>query len=207
MTSVVELFPKSQKLSYDSRQQLSQVQNGVMHASELFLSLDELNNQLSIMESLIHKETPAKREMWRRKILELREDASSIRRQGEYYNRMVTAGARQKQEREELMRRRRVRKGGGDDYENAMNDLADESQSIEQSHQMVGEIIASGQASLIGLVEQRLQSAKRALLDIGNKLGLSNSTMRIIERRDITDAYLVFGGMIVTLLVIYFVWF
>mmetsp|Transcript_28524 Transcript_28524/g.42695 ORF Transcript_28524/g.42695 Transcript_28524/m.42695 type:complete len:203 (+) Transcript_28524:64-672(+) len=170
MTSVVELFPKSQKLSYDSRQQLSQVQNGVMHASELFLSLDELNNQLSIMESLIHKETPAKREMWRRKILELREDASSIRRQGEYYNRMVTAGARQKQEREELMRRRRVRKGGGDDYENAMNDLADESQSIEQSHQMVGEIIASGQASLARLVEQRqrLQGIKRALLDIGN---------------------------------------
>mmetsp|Transcript_29545 Transcript_29545/g.39310 ORF Transcript_29545/g.39310 Transcript_29545/m.39310 type:complete len:206 (+) Transcript_29545:240-857(+) len=172
-----------------------------MHASELFLSLDELNNQLSIMESLIHKETPAKREMWRRKILELREDASSIRRQGEYYNRMVTAGARQKQEREELMRRRRVRKGGGDDYENAMNDLADESQSIEQSHQMVGEIIASGQASLTGLVgqRQRLRGAKRVLLDIGNKLGLSNSTMRTTEQRDITDTYLVFGRMIVML--------
>jgi hypothetical protein len=36
---------------------------------------------------------------------------------------------------------------------------------------------------------------------MGNKLGLTQSTMRIIERRDITDAYLVFGGMIVTLLV------
>jgi Golgi SNAP receptor complex protein 2 len=31
--------------------------------------------------------------------------------------------------------------------------------------------------------------------------------MRMIERRDATDAYLVFGGMIVTLLVIYFLYF
>mmetsp|Transcript_28527 Transcript_28527/g.42701 ORF Transcript_28527/g.42701 Transcript_28527/m.42701 type:complete len:87 (+) Transcript_28527:64-324(+) len=83
MTSVVELFPKSQKLSYDSRQQLSQVQNGVMHASELFLSLEELNNQ--------------------QKFLELRKDANSICHMGQYYNCMVTAGVQQRQEQEELM--------------------------------------------------------------------------------------------------------
>ena len=47
----------------------------------------------------------------------------------------------------------------------------------------------------------------RKMLDIGNKIGLSNSTMRMIERRDATDAYLVFGGMVVTLLVIYFLYF
>ena len=47
----------------------------------------------------------------------------------------------------------------------------------------------------------------RKMFDIGNKVGLSNSTMRMIERRDVTDAYLVFGGMIVTLLVIYFLYF
>jgi hypothetical protein len=44
---------------------------------------------------------------------------------------------------------------GEGDYKNDMNSLADESQSIEQSHHMVGEIIASRQANLTGLVEQR----------------------------------------------------
>ena len=38
-------------------------------------------------------------------------------------------------------------------------------------------------------------------------MGLSNATMRIIERRDVTDAYLVFAGMVVTLIVIYICWF
>lgn len=38
-----QLFPKSRKLAYDSRQSLSQVQNGIKCPSELFLSLDELS--------------------------------------------------------------------------------------------------------------------------------------------------------------------
>jgi Golgi SNAP receptor complex protein 2 len=70
-------------------------------------------------------------------------------------------------------------------------------------------LIDQGQASLNGLIEQRqrLRGVNRMVFDIGNRLGLSQSTMKIIERRDITDAYLVAGGMIVTILVIYFVWF
>jgi len=40
-----------------------------------------------------------------------------------------------------------------------------------------------------------------------NKLGLSNSLMRIVERRDVTDAYLVLGGMVLTIIVLYLCWF
>ena len=201
-----QLFPKCRKLAYDARQQLSQVQNGVLYPSELYLSLDELERQLDIMDNLVTRETPAQREVWKRKILELREDARSTRRQGEHYDRMVHANVRQQRERDELLTRRRRRGTGG---EHDMNKLAEEAQSLDQSQMMVGELLASGQASLSGLVEQRqrLRGVKRVVLDIGNRLGLSNSTMRIIERRDITDAYLVFGGMIITCIVIYLCWF
>mgnify|MGYP003754783281 CR=1 FL=1 len=80
---------------------------------------------------------------------------------------------------------------------------------MSQSQYMVGDLIGSGEASLIGLREQRekLRGVNRLLFDIGNKVGLSNATMRIIERRDVTDAYLVFAGMVVTLIVIYICWF
>mmetsp|Transcript_20059 Transcript_20059/g.57588 ORF Transcript_20059/g.57588 Transcript_20059/m.57588 type:complete len:214 (-) Transcript_20059:685-1326(-) len=211
MTSINELFPKCRKLAYDSRQQMSQVQNGSMHASDLFFSLDELGRQLSIMEQLVVRETPAQREVWRRKILELREDAQSIRRQAQYYDRMVNTNQRQQREREDLMRRRRVRKNnyGGDVSQQDVNNLTDEASSLSQSQYMVGDLIGSGEASLIGLREQRekLRGVNRLLFDIGNKVGLSNATMRIIERRDVTDAYLVFAGMVVTLIVIYICWF
>ena len=121
MTSVVELFPKSRKLAYDSRQKLSQVQNRIIYPSELFLSLDELSRQLGIMESLVERETPAQREMWRRKIKELREDAVAIRKQGEYFDRVVSANYRQEQERNQLMARRRRRAKGNETDEQNYN--------------------------------------------------------------------------------------
>lgn len=49
-TAQQQLFPKSRKLAYDSRQQLSQVQNGLICPSELFLSLDELSRYVVIVE-------------------------------------------------------------------------------------------------------------------------------------------------------------
>ncbi|KAL7438035.1 hypothetical protein ACHAXH_003311 [Discostella pseudostelligera] len=210
MTSIVELFPKLRKLAYDSRQQLSQVQNGLLCASELFLSLDELYRQLDMMENLALKETPAQREMWKRKILELREDSQSIRRQGEHYDRMVSAGVRQRRERDELLaRRRHNRTNGGGGNVDEMQQLAEEADSLANSQGMMNELLASGQANLSNLVGQRsrMRWVNRKMFDIGNKIGLSNSTMRMIEKRDATDAYLVLGGMIVTVLVIYFLYF
>ena len=209
MTSIVELFPKCRKLAYDSRQQLSQVQNGILYASELFLSLDELNTQLDIMEKLVLRETPAQREVWRRKIQELREDGIAIRRNGEHYDRVANSSVRHQKERDELLTRRRQRKGYSNTEEQDLANLADEAQSWQQSQYMVSDLIGQGEASLAGLVNQRRQlgGVTRFLGQIGDSLGISNSTMKIIERRDVTDAYFVLGGCIITCIVIYFVWF
>lgn len=207
MTSINELFPKCRKLAYDSRQQLAQVQHGNLPASELYLVLEELQRQLDCMDQLSLNETPANREMWKRKIAEIRQESTSLRQQGQAAERELRnrVGSYQR-EREELMLRRRKR-GGGEESE--MNDLADEGKSLDQSHLMVNELLNVGEASLTGLVgqRQRLRGVRRVLGGIDNRLGLSQSTMRIIERRDITDAYLVAAGMVVTCLVIYFVWF
>ncbi|KAL3807721.1 hypothetical protein ACHAXA_008294, partial [Cyclostephanos tholiformis] len=197
--------------AYDSRQHLSQVQNGLICPSELFLSLDELSRQLDLMENLAQRETPAQREIWKRKILELREDGQSIRRQGEHYDRMVSAGVRRRRERDELLlaRRRDNRRMGGGDDDDEMQQLTEEADSLANSRGMMNELLATGANTLTGLVGQRsrMRWVNRKMLDIGNKIGLSNSTMRMIERRDATDAYLVFGGMVVTMLVIYFLYF
>jgi Golgi SNAP receptor complex protein 2 len=209
MTSIVELFPKSRKLAYDSRQLLCQLQNGQISASELFLSVEELGRQLDIMEGMLPRETPAQRQVWTMKLKELREEGASVRRQGEYYNRIVMQQTKYEKERQDLLALRRRRKGSSSGTTEDMNNLAEESNSWVSSHTMVSEIIGSGQASLSSLVEQRqrLKGIKRVVFQITNKLGLSNSLMRIVERRDATDAYLVIGGMILTLIVLYLCWF
>lgn len=209
MTSVVELFPKSRKLAYDLRQQLSQVQNNIISTSVLNITADELKRQLDMLEQLLHRETPAQREMWRRKILELREEALSIQRQSDYYHRMVNANVRIQKEREELLTRRRRRKNEGlGDQESTMQNMTKESQSLESSHNMVGELLINGQEQLTSLVDQRnrMRGIKRTVLNMGNKIGLSNATMEKIKNMDETDGYLVLGGMVLTLFVIYIFW-
>jgi len=197
-------------LAYDTHQQLLQVQNNITSPSELNISLDELNNQVEILEKLINNEPPAQREVWKRKLFELREDSSSIQRQGAYYDHMVNANTKTQGERQQLLKRRkRVRDNGTvGDAENGMRNLADESDSLSQSKNTVNELLHSGEAQLSTLLNQRrrMKGVKRLVLEIGNKLGLTNQTMKIIHRRDATDAYFVFGGMFLTCCVFHIVW-
>lgn len=162
------------------------------------------------MENLLYRETASQRDMWNYKIEDLREQERSIRKQGTFHDRMVSANVLHQRERDELLSRRRTRNSNGnDDNRRDMDNLVKEDESLSQSRSMVLELIDSGSASLNSLVTQRsrLKGVRRVMLDIGNKLGLSNSTMRIIERRDVTDAYLVLAGMFITLVVIYMLWF
>jgi golgi SNAP receptor complex member 2 len=224
MTSIVELFPKCRKLAYDARQQLALTAAATTHGnhsssvSELHLVLEELNRQLDSMDDLVGRETPAQRTVWKRKIAELRQEsatlsaaatataASSCRsRAGRSGGGTTTTSTLYQTEREELLHRRRKRL----DDEGELQSLAAESQSLATSQNMVLDILSSGSASLQELQQQRqrLRGVTRVVADIGSALGLSQATMRIIERRDITDAYFVAAGMVVTLIVLYLTWF
>jgi len=204
-----KLFPKCRKLAYDARQQLTQVQNGTMHSQDLLCSLDELSNQLDMMNKLVLREAPAQREVWKRKIQELREGSVTIRREADSYDRIVNTNFRHQKERNELLTRRRRRKEYSTMEERDNLNLADENKSWNQSQYMVNGLIANGETSLNTLIEQRkrMTGVMKFLGQIDDRLGISNSTMKVIERRDITDAYFVMGGCAITCMVIYFTWF
>lgn len=65
-------------------------------------------------------------------------------------------------------------------------------------------MLRTGSGILESLRDQRntLKGAQRRIMDIANTLGLSNTTMRLIERRAHEDKYILFGGMVITLLII-----
>lgn len=201
MASIGELFPKCRKLAYDARQQLALLHSSNSTTTELYLTIEELNRQLDVMEDLLLKETTAQRPIWKHKIQELRQEAAQLQQQGQQ---QVQTSQYQRQ-RDELLRRRRKNPQDNDD----LTHLAEESHSLESSRYAVMGLISQADASYQELVEQRqrLRGVRKIVVDIGSALGITQSTMRIIERRDITDAYLVAAGMVITLLVIYFVWF
>lgn len=82
--------------------------------------------------------------------------------------------------------------------------------SMTNAHHGVDEMLDTGNNVMNSLRSQRdiLKGAHKRIMDIGNTLGLSNHTMKLIERRIKEDKYVLFIGMAVTiftiLLVIYY---
>jgi len=153
------------------------------------------------------RESPAQRQVWQRKIAELRQESQSLQQQGAITSSNSSNSSLYQSQRDELMLRRRKRNPNAN--ESDLQNLTGEAESLQSSDTMVLDLLATGEASYENLQQQRarLRGVTRVVFDIGSALGLSQSTMRIIERRDITDAYLVAAGMVVTLIVLYFTWF
>lgn len=76
--------------------------------------------------------------------------------------------------------------------------------NFQNANRGVDDMLQSGSGILENLRDQRttIKGAHRRMMDIANTLGLSNTTMRLIERRAYQDKYILFGGMLITLLVI-----
>jgi golgi SNAP receptor complex member 2 len=180
--------------------------------SELYMVLDELNKQLDCMDELVLSELPEQRMVWKRKIYEIRQEIQTIRQQGYQMEMSQKKISSYTNDRNELLRQRK-KKGSIDDNNNNstnhLQNLTEESTSLQQSQYMVTNIIQQGQSNLYQLIEQRqkLYGVNRIMASIDDRLGITAMTMKIIERRDITDAYFVVVGMIITCLVIYFAWF
>lgn len=66
MTSIVELFPKARKLTFNLQTLLQYVEKGHASPDDAGMNLDELGRQLDVLESLVGQERPAQREDWRR---------------------------------------------------------------------------------------------------------------------------------------------
>ncbi|XP_071516785.1 Golgi SNAP receptor complex member 2 isoform X2 [Panulirus ornatus] len=76
----------------------------------------------------------------------------------------------------------------------------------QDANRNVEELLGAGANILQGLRDQgsTLKGAHKRVLDLANTLGLSNTVMRMIERRSTQDKYILFAGMVIVLLCLYF---
>ena len=86
--------------------------------------------------------------------------------------------------------------------------------ALQQNQRMHGatknldELLYTGNNILSNLREQggMLKSVQKKVLDVMNILGLSNTVLRFIERRSHQDKFILFGGMILTCIVMLLVY-
>lgn len=76
--------------------------------------------------------------------------------------------------------------------------------SLQNSHKGIDEMIYTGSNTLELLRSQRmtLKGAQRKIMDMANTLGLSNHTMKLIEKRVQEDKVILILGIVITLTVI-----
>lgn len=86
--------------------------------------------------------------------------------------------------------------------------LDEEGQSYDRSSRKVGGLMDSAYGAMHELSAQRemLKGTQRRVLDMLTTLGVSRSTIRVIEQRNVVDRAMVWGGMGITTVALYLLW-
>ncbi|KAI3648090.1 hypothetical protein MP228_005944 [Amoeboaphelidium protococcarum] len=79
--------------------------------------------------------------------------------------------------------------------------------SVNRSMVMVDQYIEMGNASLDRIRQQgfTLKNAQRKVYDVANQLGVSNETIRWMERRTTEDKWIFWGGVLITSIIVFIV--
>ena len=210
MISLSELFPEEKRRLHELENQINELERGggggggssTIQLSDIRISVSEMSRRLDDLEKLVNKESKTRRSDMKRRFLHLKSTYDNIVLSLENYDK------RRYQKDYSLQKHELFGK-----YSNIDPELADiemsENASLEKSNVMLSEYLTNGKETLMELISQRerLKSVQKKVFDILNLLGISNSIMRAVEKRDFNDKWIVFAGMILILFILAFVFF
>jgi Golgi SNAP receptor complex protein 2 len=166
----------------------------------------DLRSTVGKMRDLLANLPAANRATWDRRVMNLENDASSMQGQVDKQIGHLYRHEREEQNRKALFGERANAKAGPqDDHSAALNERS----SLQKSSEMLDDILGQGKGILDSLVSQNnvLKNAKKKLLDVASAIGVSNSLVGVIDRRQTADKWLVYGGMALTLFILFSLWY
>lgn len=156
---------------------------------------------------------------WERKVENVQQRNEGLKDAFQRIRSKQSARRREEQEREALFHRSRGKNQDGFDPESGEPSTSDQIRkeeydrnahlSIQRSSRNLEETFAVGAAILSSMSDQRdrIKQAQRKALDVLHTVGLSDSLLRLIERRQTMDKIIVYGGMIALLLFVVLLWY
>lgn len=199
-----ELLPEEKRRLHELELQFNEVERGASysHINDVSLGLSEMCMRFDQLDKLVQSEPKDRREDCKRRITHLRNSHQHIKISLESWikrNSQYNFDAQKK----DLF-------GGADLEGGTMREsVIAENSSLGHSSRMMSDYLATGQETLSNLLSQRerLKSVQRKVFDILNYLGLSNTIIKNVERRDSVDKWIVYAGMFFILLLIFLVYF
>lgn len=174
--------------------------------NDVQVRIDEIVSNCERLEILVNKEPPTRRANAKLRVDQLRYDCQHL--QGAMRNVQHKRYLKQEEERErEALLATDF--APNDAATSIMIDAAlQHNQQLTNSHRGIDELLYTGGNIISNIREQRvsLKGAHKKMLDLANTLGLSNTVLRLIERRSHQDKFILFGGMILTCIIMWLVW-
>ncbi|CAH8264973.1 unnamed protein product [Arabidopsis lyrata] len=189
----IERLERFESSSMDSPDLASSVKRDITEVRSLCSNMDALWRSIPVK---------SQRDLWRRKTEQVGEEAEYLNQSLEKYMSRNQRKMLEAKERADLLGRA---SGEGAHILQIYDEEAQAMNSVKNSKRMLEESFSSGVAILSKYAEQRdrLKSAQRKALDVLNTVGLSNSVLRLIERRNRVDTWIKYAGMIATLVILY----
>ncbi|CAD5120462.1 DgyrCDS9029 [Dimorphilus gyrociliatus] len=166
------------------------------------------------LELMVHKEIPSRRQSTKLKVDQLKYDCQHLQAAMRSILLKRCRKEEERRDKEALLSRRyttndsRNSTYGSDDTSIEMGAALDHNSRLLNANNQVDQLIDTGTAIMISVRNQysSLKTAKQKILDVTNMLGLSNTVMRLIERRTHQDKFILYGGMIFCLIIFFLIW-
>uniref|UniRef100_A0A7S4C436 Membrin n=1 Tax=Chrysotila carterae TaxID=13221 RepID=A0A7S4C436_CHRCT len=170
--------------------------------SSISQHLNALAREVHALEALLPGEG-ARRSLWRKRISHLQDESASQRAALSKFAARIHMRQREQEEREQLIQR--VKSSG--EHAISIDYHASEKSSLSQADAQLDSLTSNATSVLSALRTQSasLKGVQRKLLDFTHTLGLSDTVMRIIESRQFWDKVILYGGMLLTIWLLWFV--
>ena len=164
--------------------------------------LETLWSNAGRLDLLAGKEPVARRQAARQRVEQLKYDMQHLSAALQSVVNRAELRARQERDRQQLLNTQFTTNEASNNSETAilMERALSHQDSLTRSNQYMADMLDQGASILDNLREQRgvMKSAQKKMLDVFNTLGMSNTVIRLIERRAEGDKYILIGGILLT---------
>lgn len=174
---------------------------------EIQARIDSITSNCEKLDILIHKEPLTRRQASKTRVDQLKYDNQHLQAALRILQHKRYKKQQENWERDELLSRRFTSIKDEEETAILIDHSLQHQNSLIRANRNMDDMIFTGTAVLDNLRDQRmtLKGAHRKLMDVANTLGLSNTTMRLIENRVKEDKWILIGGMLITMIMVFLV--
>ena len=202
-TSLSQSFKETQKQLLETRRRVEDFDEAVGDDGVDELQLQKEINDLGVTLGALLKAVSSGDDLWTRKIQNAQNEQKMMNSTLREACKRRNIAREEEEEKRALQDRRYDLDSVKLDNEYKINAAATDSVD------MVSRYIEMGRSTVAEFRRQRvlLETVQSRMIDAGHTMGLSQSMMNVIQRRDFVDRLITFGGMLVVLLIVALIWY